>query len=167
MGLVRVKWWEKRNRTDFYWVMLLMYTIWEYWNLCQQFKNFCEQFHFFFFSGFGTNIFKTICSSILCVCVCVCVCVCIYIYIYIYIANIRTLYIKLDIFMNFINIAPLIFWAWNVLILPSPKVFQRGRYVPVGEMFLYAQFVYYFTKQNMMLLFVLKCSPKSGDIRVW
>ena len=26
--------WEKRNKIDFYWVMLLMYTIWEYWNFC-------------------------------------------------------------------------------------------------------------------------------------
>ena len=22
--------WEKKNRTDFYWVMLLMYTVWKY-----------------------------------------------------------------------------------------------------------------------------------------
>ena len=24
---------KERNRSDFYWAMLLMYTIWEYWNI--------------------------------------------------------------------------------------------------------------------------------------
>ena len=31
--LLGARGWEK-NRTEFYWVMLLIYTIWEYWNPC-------------------------------------------------------------------------------------------------------------------------------------
>ena len=39
LGLVRATRWERRNKTDFYWVMLLMYIIWEhfdtYHSLCE------------------------------------------------------------------------------------------------------------------------------------
>ena len=28
--------WEKRNRNDFDWVMLLIYTIWKYWDILSQ-----------------------------------------------------------------------------------------------------------------------------------
>ena len=30
---LHVRRWEKRNRANFYWVMLLLYTIWKYWNI--------------------------------------------------------------------------------------------------------------------------------------
>ena len=62
---------EKRNRTDFYWVMLLMYTIWEKlehfatWYSSEIFVN-IKSFWLFFWGGGGggTNvpkyIFKTI-----------------------------------------------------------------------------------------------------------
>ena len=40
---------KNRNRTNFYWTMLLMYTIWQYWNLCG-----------WFFSDFGINIYTQI-----------------------------------------------------------------------------------------------------------
>ena len=66
VGLVRVRRWEKRNSTDFYWVTLLMHTIWEYWNLCD---TWCSSKIFvnssiLFFSDFGTNISKQILENI-------------------------------------------------------------------------------------------------------
>lgn len=44
--------WEKINRTDFYWLMLLMYTNWEHWNLFNtwySFKIFVNNSIFFSF----------------------------------------------------------------------------------------------------------------------
>ena len=41
--------WQKRNRNNFYWVMFLMCTIWEYFNACYNSKIFVNSSIFFSF----------------------------------------------------------------------------------------------------------------------
>ena len=142
VGLVHVTRWEKRNRMDFYWKMLLIYTIWEYWILCHTWyssKTFAKSSNFFVFW------FWYICTKI-------------YTWKYlekyvlisrvvlkslnqnvsirfvnnIYIENIRAVCHKIihedllyfKIFKNFFNFSCRISWSENVLILPSPKISQ-------------------------------------------
>ena len=55
---LRARGWEKRIRTDFYWIMLLMYTIWEFWNLCVYHKNYTQKLDTFTnFINFPSLIF--------------------------------------------------------------------------------------------------------------
>ena len=61
--------WKKRNRSNFYWVMLLMYTIWEYctnsaldivWNMIMKLENMIWKLIYFLSKIYIKKILKTI-----------------------------------------------------------------------------------------------------------
>ena len=51
---------RKKNRTNFYWVMLLMHTIWDYWNFCGTWykSNICGNSSNFFLFWFWYKCIK-------------------------------------------------------------------------------------------------------------